>query len=135
MKILILCTGNSCRSQMAEALIKFHYPKFNVFSAGTKPATQVHPLAIKVMDEMGLDISNYKPKNVRLFLKETFDCVITVCGDAQENCPVFTGNVQNKIHIGFSDPDAFIGNEIDTLNEFRKIRDQINATFSAYWKK
>ncbi len=120
---------------MAEELIKFHYPKFKVFSAGTKPVAQVHPLAIKVMDEMGLDISNYKPKNVNLFSKKAFDYVITVCSDAQENCPLFTGSVQNKMHIGFSDPNAFIGNEIETLNEFRKIRDQINFKFSMLFKK
>ncbi len=120
---------------MAEALIKFHYPKFKVFSAGTKPTTQVHPLAIKVMDEIGLDISNYKPKDVSLFSKKAFDYVITVCSDAQENCPVFTGKVQNRMHIGFNDPDAFVGNETETLNEFRKIRDQINSKFSTFFKK
>ena len=90
-KILILCTGNSCRSQMAEGFLKSFDPKLEVYSAGTKPSGQVHPKAVQVMQEAGISLSGNYPKSADRFIHQTFDYVITVCGHAQENCPVFTG--------------------------------------------
>jgi arsenate reductase len=99
MRILILCTGNSCRSQMAEGFLKTFAPKAEVFSAGTAPSANVHPLAIKVMHERGIDISRTAPKSVDQFLSQSFDYVITVCDSARESCPVFTGAVTTRLHI------------------------------------
>ena len=103
MKILILCTGNSCRSQMAEGFLKSFDARLEVFSAGTHPAPYPNPNAVAVMKEAGIDISLNKPKKVDLFLAESFDFVVTVCGGAQESCPAFTGNVKHRLHIGFDD--------------------------------
>jgi arsenate reductase len=135
MKILILCTGNSCRSQMAEGFLKAFDSNLQVFSAGTKPSKQVHPLAIKVMDELSVNIKSNKPKSSEPFINDAFDYVITVCGDAQENCPVFNGKVKHKLHIGFDDPDKIKGNEIEILNEFRRIRNEILRDFFTFWNK
>ncbi len=96
MKILILCTGNSCRSQMAHAFLESFNADMEVRSAGTHPAAEVHPLAIKVMNETGLDISNNRPTQVDTYINEAWDYVITVCGDANENCPIFTGKVKTR---------------------------------------
>lgn len=134
MKILILCTGNSCRSQMAEGFLKSFDKNLDVYSAGTKPTSQVHPKAIKVMAELGIDLSNNKPKSVDLFLNKSFDYVITVCGGAKESCPMFTGNVKNQIHIGFEDPADATGSDEEITNEFRKIRDQIKCDFFRFYK-
>ena len=101
MRILILCTGNSCRSQMAEGFIKNWYPEWEVFSAGTNPSSEIHPKAIKVMDELDIDISNGYPKEVDLYKYQSFNYVITVCDNAKETCPVFTGKVENIVHLGF----------------------------------
>ena len=101
MKTLILCTGNSCRSQMAEGYLKSFDNRLEVFSAGTEPGSSVHPRAIQVMQEEGIDLSQNKPKAVSEYLHEEFDYVITVCDDAKESCPVFTGKVKNRLHIGF----------------------------------
>ena len=109
-KILILCTGNSCRSQMAEGFLKSYDPELRVFSAGTNPSGQVHPKAIKVMEESGIDISKYQPENVDKYLDEDFDYVITVCGGAKESCPAFMGKVKKRLHIGFDDPAEASGN-------------------------
>jgi len=106
MKILILCTGNSCRSQMAEAFLKSFDKNFEVFSAGTNPSANVHEKAVAVMQEIGIDISKNTPSSVKEFINDNFDYVITVCGDAKETCPVFSGKVKNNIHIGFDDPAA-----------------------------
>jgi arsenate reductase len=124
-RILILCTGNSCRSQMAEGFLKSFDPSLEVFSAGTKAASSVHPKAISVMKECGIDISKNYPKTVDQFLAESFDYVITVCGNAKERCPVFTGSVKNRIHIGFDDPAEAKGTEEEVLTVFRKVRDEI----------
>ena len=124
LKILILCTGNSCRSQMTEGVLKSFDPRLDVYSAGTAPSPQVHPLAIEAMKEIGLDISAAKPKNVRQFLDQPFDYVITVCGEADESCPTFSGKVGKRMHIGFEDPAK--SNDIAV---FRKVRDQIRAQF------
>ena len=134
MKILILCTGNSCRSQMAEGFLKAFNKNLEVYSAGTKPSKQVHKNAVKVMAELGVDLSNNHPKLVDEFLNQEFDYVITVCGDAKENCPVFIGKVAHRLHIGFEDPDKVTGTEEQVLNEFRRIRDEILRDFFAFYQ-
>ena len=128
-KILILCTGNSCRSQMAEGFLKSIGNSLQVFSAGTKPAERVHPLAINVMKEVGIDISGNKPKAVEEFVNDSFDYVITVCDDAKESCPVFIGKVQHRLHIGFEDPAEAAGTEEEILVAFRRGRDGIKKAF------
>lgn len=133
MKILILCTGNSCRSQMAHAFLQSLNTKLEVRSAGTNPAPEVHPLAVKVMGEAGLDISSHKPTRVDEYINETWDYVITVCGDANENCPVFIGDVKNRLHIGFEDPAKVTGTEEFVLSEFRRIRDEIKQRFTVFY--
>lgn len=132
MRILILCTGNSCRSQMAEGYIKHFRPDWEVFSAGTAPADNVHPLAVKVMKEDGVDISNGKPELVDQYISRPFDYVITVCDSAKETCPVFTGDVKKQLHIGFDDPAAARGTEEEVLPIFEKIRDQIKSKFRIF---
>lgn len=134
MKILILCTGNSCRSQMAEAFLKSFDSKLDVFSAGTKPSKAVHPLAIQVMKEYDIDLSSHKPKRVDEFLNEHFDYLITVCGGAKESCPMFSGSVKNRLHIGFDDPDEAKGSAEFVLSEFRRIRDEIKNEFTQFYK-
>ncbi len=129
MKILILCTGNSCRSQMAEGFLKSFDKELEVFSAGTEPSGQVHPKAIQVMKEIGIDLSKNYPKSVYKFLNKTFDYVITVCGGAKESCPTFTGKVNNRLHIGFDDPAEATGTEKEILGEFIRIRDEILHDF------
>jgi len=133
MKILVLCTGNSCRSQMAEGFLKTFDPALEVISAGTKPSEKVHPKAIKVMQEEGIDISNGYPKNVSGFLDEAFDYVITVCGGAKESCPMFAGEVKHRLHIGFDDPAEATGSETFILSEFRRIRDEIKRDFNKFF--
>jgi len=134
MRILILCTGNSCRSQMAEGFLKSFDEKLEVYSAGTKPAEKVHPLAVKVMAEVNIDISKNQPKSVEQFLSNSFDFVITVCGGANESCPTFTGKVANRWHIGFDDPAEAIGSEEEKLLVFRRVRNEISETFASFYK-
>ncbi len=133
MRILILCTGNSCRSQMAQGFLKSFDSSTEVFSAGTFPSSKVNPIAIEVMSEVGIDISNSKPQNVRLYLNDKWDYVITVCDDANETCPVFYGDVKHRLHYGFEDPSKFEGPEDQKIAEFRKIRDQIKAGFYSFY--
>ena len=104
MKILILCTGNSCRSQMAHGFLQSFDKNIQVYSAGTHPAEKVNPLVVKIMSEVGIDISKHIPTNVTAYLSDTWDYVITVCGSANETCPAFEGNVGKRLHIGFDDP-------------------------------
>lgn len=126
MKILILCTGNSCRSQMAQAALRYYAPGHEICSAGTQPVATVHPLAIDVMAEVGLDLSSgYDPKHVDCYLGQTWDWVITVCDGARETCPVFLGQVKNRIHIGFEDPALFNGTSTEVRAEFVRVRDEI----------
>lgn len=125
--ILVLCTGNSCRSQMAEGILKSLDPSLEVYSAGTQPAQRVHPFAIKVMAEIGIDISNNYPKNVDQFIDKSFDLVLTVCDSAKETCPMFTGKVSQKIHHSFDDPACAAGDEQEVLSVFRRVRDEIYA--------
>ena len=129
MKILILCTGNSCRSQMAEGFLKSFDEKLEVYSAGTEPSDKVHPKAVQVMKEVRINISENYPKSVDEFLNEAFDYVITVCGGANESCPTFAGKVKNRLHIGFDDPAEATGTEEKILGEFIRIRDEIRHDF------
>lgn len=135
MRILILCTGNRCRSQMAHGILKHFAPEWEVCSAGIRPAKEVHPLGIKVMAELGIDISSHYPKSIEQYLDQEWDYVITVCGGARESCPIFTGKVENRLHIGFDDPDAFKGTEDEILPEFRRVRDEIVERFTALRKE
>jgi arsenate reductase len=127
MRILVLCTGNSARSQMAEGLLRAHDPSIEVYSAGTRPAARVHPAAIQAMREVGIDIGAAEPKHVAQFLNQAFDVVVTVCDDANETCPVFLGRVGRRLHIGFEDPARAEGSPEDVLAAFRRVRDQIAA--------
>lgn len=133
MKVLILCTGNSCRSQMAHGFLQSFDPKLEVFSAGTKPAEKVNPLAVKAMQEKGIDISAHTPHNVDEYLKESWDYVITVCGGANESCPTFIGNVKHRIHIGFDDPSVTVGSEEFVMAEFHRVRDEIKTRFEQFY--
>ena len=133
MRILILCTGNSCRSQMAEGFLGSIDPRLEVFSAGTNPAPAVNPFAVAVMKEAGIDISQNRPKSVDLFLDEPFDFVITVCGGAKETCPAFMGNVKNRLHIGFDDPADAVGSAEEVIPVFRKVRDEIRSGFNSFY--
>jgi len=135
MNILVLCTGNSCRSQMAEGYLRSFNPEWNVVSAGTEPGDAVHPKAIQVMKEEGIDLSKGHPKSVDEFLDQEFDYVITVCGGAKEACPMFTGKVKNRLHIGFDDPAEAQGTEEFILSEFVRIRDEIKRDFGRFYKE
>jgi arsenate reductase len=119
-KILILCTGNSCRSKMAEGFLKHFDQNLEVYSAGVKPAEKINPKAIQVMEESGIDISKGVPENADKYLRESFDYVITVCDNARETCPVFIGKVTKQLHIGFEDPAEAIGTDEEVLEVFRK---------------
>jgi arsenate reductase len=133
MKILILCTGNSCRSQMAHGILQALDAQLLVRSAGTHPAAQVHPKAVAAVAELGLDISGHRPHLVDEYLGEAWDYVITVCGNADENCPLFSGTVKHRLHIGFEDPADATGTEEEILAEFRTIRDQILRDFFTFY--
>ena len=123
-RVLILCTGNSARSQMAEGLLRHDAgDRFEVESAGTRPG-HVRPEAIAVMKELGIDISGHRSKHVQEFENQSFDYVVTVCDNAKESCPVFPGHL-NRIHQGFEDPAALKGTEAERLSLFRKVRDEI----------
>lgn len=134
-RILILCTGNSCRSQMAEGFLKEFDHKLEVFSAGTHPSHEVHPKAIEVMNELGIDLSDHVPENVDQYLGQPFDYVITVCGSAKETCPTFIGDVKHHLHIGFEDPADATGSNEEVLTEFRTIRDQIKRDFFSFYQE
>lgn len=134
MKVLILCTGNSCRSQMAHGFLQSFSSEIGVFSAGTKPAEMINRKAVEVMKEAGIDISDHTPHNVSEYINESWDYVITVCGGANESCPVFVGNVRHRLHIGFDDPSDAIGSEELVLAEFRRVRDEIKTRFEQLYK-
>ena len=130
-KIIFLCTGNSARSQMAEGLLKhLAGDRFEVFSAGIKP-TKLNPLAEKVMAEIGIDISKQKSKSVKGFLYNQFDCVITVCDNARESCPFFSGKYK-KIHWNLQDPASVHGTEKEKLLVFREIRNKIRKNITRF---
>ena len=135
MRILVLCTGNSCRSQMAEGFLKSFDEKLEVHSAGTGPSDMVHPKAVQVMSEVNIDLSKNYPKNVDQFLDMEFDYVITVCDNARETCPVFIGKVKQQLHIGFDDPADAEGTEEEVLAVFRWVRDEIKNDFYNFYLK
>ena len=124
-QVLFLCTGNSCRSQMAEGLVN-HYlgDEWKAYSAGTDPAGYVHPLAVQVMSELGIDVSRQRSKSADEFRENEFNTVVTVCDDAAKNCPLWLDN-SRKIHIGFEDPALATGNDEERLAVFRRVRDEI----------
>jgi arsenate reductase len=131
-KILFLCTANSCRSQMAEGIVNhFLGDRVEAVSAGTE-ASFVNPRAIEVLKEIGVDISRHRSKSLDEFSTGRFDYVITLCGDANDKCPLFFGGVQ-RIHIGFPDPAKATGTEAEILDAFRKIRDQIKGALLDYF--
>lgn len=130
--VLILCTGNSCRSHIAEGILRTAVGEFvNVQSAGSKPAGYVHPLAIKAMAEIGIDISGHRSKHLDEFLGQPVHTVITVCGKADQMCPVFPGQV-NRRHWPFDDPAHAAGTEAEQLAFFRRVRDEMRRVFEAY---
>jgi len=130
-RVLILCTGNSARSQMAEGLLRHDAGNvYDVFSAGTKP-TQVRPEAVAVMQEAGIDISGYRSKSVDEYAGQDFDYVITVCDNAKESCPIFPAKTQ-RVHWSIEDPAAVQGSEKDRLAAFRLARDELRARLKAF---
>jgi arsenate reductase len=130
--VLILCTGNSCRSHLAEAILRRAAGDvIEVASAGSKPAGYVHPMAIEVLKEIGVDASSHRSKHLSEFLEVPVATVITVCGNADKVCPVFPGQV-NRFHWGFDDPAHATGTPEEIRNEFRRVRDQIKLVFEAY---
>jgi arsenate reductase (thioredoxin) len=130
--VLILCTGNSCRSHLAEGILRREAVDiFEVQSAGSNPAGHVHPLAIQVMQEIGIDISAHRSKHLNEFLNRDVETVITVCGNADQACPMFPGQV-NRHHWGFFDPAKAEGTEDEKLRVFRAVRDEIARVFTAY---
>jgi arsenate reductase len=135
LRILVLCTGNSCRSQMTEGFLKSFDPRLEVFSAGTDPSSRVNPYAIRAMKEVGIDLSQGQPKKVDQFVAQPFDYVITVCDDADKNCPYFTGKVGKRLHIGFPDPADATGSDEEIMAVFRKSRDDIRAKFRQLYEK
>jgi len=134
MKILVLCTGNSCRSQMAEGFLKSFDKNLTVYSAGTDPADKVNPHAVRVMREIGLDISQNITESVEKYIDQDFDYVITVCDNAKETCPVFLGSVKHRLHIGFDDPADATGAEDEILAVYRRVRDEIRMHFYEFYK-
>lgn len=132
MRILILCTGNSCRSQMAHGYLQSLDRDLQVYSAGTIPATEVNPMAVEAMREKGIDISTHTPHNVSEYSDKEWDYVITVCGDADANCPVFSGKVGKRLHIGFEDPAKSEGSNAKKMEKFRRVRDEIFKSFKDF---
>lgn len=128
-RILVLCTGNSARSQMTEGFLRSFDPSLDVFSAGTQPAARINPFAFQAMNEVGIDISGGKPKSVTQFTGDSFDYVVTVCDDADKNCPNFRGKVGKRMHIGFPDPAKATGSDAEKMAVFRKVRDDIKTKF------
>jgi len=134
MKILILCTGNSCRSQMAQGFLQSFDPNLTVCSAGTEASGKLNPKAVEVMKEIGINISHHTSDSVDLYINEEWDYVITVCGGANESCPAFTGKVKHRAHIGFDDPSHAMGSEEFIQSEFRRVRDEIKKSFEQFYQ-
>ena len=130
--VLVLCTGNSCRSHIAEAILRAAAKDiFEVHSAGSNPAGYVHPKAVAVMKEIGIDISNHSSKHMNDFVKRDVHTVITVCGNADQACPSFPGQLK-RYHWGFDDPAKAEGSDEEVLDVFRRVRDEIKLVFEAY---
>ncbi len=129
MKVLILCTGNSCRSQMAHGFMKSFDERMDVASAGTEASGKLNSKAVEVMKEIGIDISNHTSDSVENYLGQEWDYVITVCGGANENCPTFFGKVKKRLHIGFDDPSHATGKSEFIQSEYYRVRDEIKEAF------
>jgi len=131
-KVLILCTGNSCRSHMAEGILRAAVSDFlEVHSAGSKPAGYVHPLAIRALAEIGIDISAHRSKSMNEFLDQNIETVITVCGKADQVCPIYPGQV-NRLHWPFDDPAHATGTVEERMSVFRRVRDEIREKFEGW---
>ncbi len=135
MKILILCTGNSCRSQMAHGFLESFDDRLTVRSAGTEASGKLNEKAVAVMKETGIDISHHTSDPVEKYLEDEWDYVITVCGGAEENCPVFMGKVKHRLHMGFDDPSHVTGSEEHIRSEFLRVRDEIRNGFYRLYKE
>ncbi|MGB4415312.1 MAG: arsenate reductase ArsC [Paludibacter sp.] len=133
MKILILCTGNSCRSQMAQGWLQSFDENLTVCSAGTQASGKLNEKAVAVMKEAGIDISNHTSDPVEKYLGEEWDYVITVCGGANEACPAFLGKVKHRLHIGFDDPSHATGTDEFIWSEFIRVRDEIKEEFYKFY--
>lgn len=133
MKILILCTGNSCRSQMAEGFLQSFDKSLTVCSAGTQASGKLNERAVAIMKEAGIDISHHTSDSVEKYLHEEWHYVITVCGGANEECPAFFGKVKHRLHMGFDDPSHAVGTDEFIWNEFRRVRDEIKTMFYQFY--
>lgn len=135
MKVLILCTGNSCRSQMAHGFLQSFDNNIIVRSAGTEASGKLNEKAVAVMKEIGIDISHHTSNSVEKYLDKEWDFVITVCGGANETCPAFIGKVKERLHIGFDDPSHAIGSEEYVMSEFYRVRDEIKDAFQKFYNE
>ncbi len=135
MNILILCTGNSCRSQMAHGFMESFDKRITVRSAGTEASGKLNPKAVQAMKEIGIDISHHTSDSVEKYLGEEWDYVITVCGGANENCPAFMGKVKHRLHIGFDDPTYATGTDEFVWSEYIRVRDEIKEGFYKLYKE
>lgn len=135
MKVLILCTGNSCRSQMAHGFLQSFDNNIIVRSAGTEASGKLNEKAVAVMKEIGIDISHHTSDSVEKYLDKEWDFVITVCGGANETCPAFIGKVKERLHIGFDDPSHAIGSEEYVMSEFYRVRDEIKDAFQKFYNE
>ena len=133
MKVLILCTGNFCRSQMAHGFLQSFNPNITVCSAGTQASGKLNEKAVAVMKEAGVDISHHTSDSVDKYLKDEWDYVITVCGGANEECPAFFGKVENRLHIGFDDPSHAVGTAEFIDSEYIRVRDEIKEAFWRFY--
>jgi arsenate reductase len=133
MKILILCTGNSCRSQMAHGFLQSFDTNLTVCSAGTQASGNLNEMAVEVMKEAGIDISHHTSDSIDLYLNQEWDYVITVCGGANESCPVFFGKVKHRIHIGFDDPSHATGTPEYIRSEYYRVRNEIEVAFHKFY--
>ena len=135
MKILILCTGNSCRSQMAHGFMQSFDSRLEVYSAGTEASGKLNQTAVQVMNEIDINISSNTSDSVSKYLNEEWDYVITVCGGANETCPSFVGKVKHRLHIGFDDPSHATGTNEFIMSEFYRVRDEIKESFYKLYKE
>lgn len=134
MKVLILCTGNSCRSQMAHGFLQSFDDRITVCSAGTQAAGKLNQKAVAAMKDAGIDISQHTSDSVDKYLNEEWDYVITVCGGAKESCPMFSGKVNKRLHIGFDDPSHAEGTPEFIWSEFERVRDEIKEGFFNFYQ-
>jgi arsenate reductase len=132
-RILIICTGNSCRSQMAEGWLQSFDERLEIYSAGTRPEKKINAFAVNVMAEVGIDISFHYPKSIEKYVNNSFDYVITVCDNAKQICPSFTAEVKNRLHIGFEDPADANGSDEEITEVYRRVRDQIRDEFYKFF--